>query len=119
LIAGTAVLSVIALLASVGAVLAAVERGLFRGRLIVALFLVVAVGSALLARAAAVDGFPLAAAGILPVLAGLVFQEMNDTFGALAAERRRSRRRRRRRRPPTRPDWWVPAEVRDRDRPAA
>ncbi len=116
-------LSVLLLLGSVGAVLAAIERGLFRGHLLVALSLVVSVAAALLARAAGLDGFVVAAAFALPALAGLVLQEINDTVAILAASRRRSRRRKRQRRPRVQPDWWIPSEARalerTRDRLAA
>jgi hypothetical protein len=109
------VLSILLLLGSVGAVLLAVERGLFRGRLIVALFLVVSVGTMLLVSASGARGFLVVAAGALPFLLGLVIQEMNDTVGVLAASRRRNRPRKRPRRRPH-PDWWIPAEARARER---
>jgi hypothetical protein len=113
------VLPVLALLAVVAAVLVAAERGLFKGRTLVPLAVVVAVAGALLARAVGAGGFVVMSAFLLPFLGGLVLQEVNETFAALSSSRRLRRRRRRRRRPRPRPDWWVPADAEDRDRIAA
>jgi hypothetical protein len=112
----TTVLPVLALLAVVAAVLVAAERGLFKGRTIVPLAVVVSVAAALLARAIGAGGFVVASALLLPFLGGLVAQEVNATFAVLASSRRR---RRRRRRPRPKPDWWVPAEAEDEDQIAA
>jgi hypothetical protein len=110
------VLPVLALLGVVAAVLVAAERGLFKGRAIVPLAVVVSVAAALLARAIDARGFVVTSAFLLPFLGGLVLQEMNATFAVLASSKRR---RRRRRRPRPRPDWWAPADAEERDRIAA
>jgi hypothetical protein len=74
-------------------VLVLLRPGLLRRRAIAAMFAAVGVGAALVANAVTNDQFLVAAACVLPVLLGMLLQEMAD--GVSAATSQRSRRRRR------------------------
>jgi hypothetical protein len=90
--------------------------GLLRRRAVAAVFSVVGIGAALVANAVTNDQFLVAAACVLPVLLGMLLQEMADGVSA-AASSQRSRRRRRRQRSPL--DRERARRERERDRLAA
>jgi hypothetical protein len=91
--------------------------GLLRRRAVAALFAAVGIGAALIANAVTHDPFLVGAACAIPVLFGLLFQEMLDGLAAAAAAGRRSGRQRVRERTPE--ERERERARRDRDRLAA
>jgi hypothetical protein len=77
-------------------VLVLLRPGLLRRRAIAAVFAVVGISAALVANAVTNDQFLVAAACVLPVLLGMLLQEMADGVAAATASQRSKRRRRER-----------------------
>lgn len=80
-------------------VLVLVRPGLLRRRAIASVFAGVGIVAALVANAVTNDEFLVATACVLPVLLGLLLQEMAEGVTAANASRKRKRRRRRERSP--------------------
>jgi hypothetical protein len=89
--------------------------GLLRRRAIAALFATVGIGAALIANAVTHDPFLVGAACAIPVLVGLLLQEMLDGLSAAAAHRSQRQRIRER----TAEERERARRDRDRDRLAA
>ncbi len=93
------------------------KPGLLRRRMIAAVFAVIGIGAALVANAVTHDSFLVAAACMIPVLVGLLLQEMLDGVTAAASSQRaRSRERRVRERARTPEERERARRERDRDR---
>jgi hypothetical protein len=91
--------------------------GLLRRRMIAAAFAVTGIVAALIANAVTHDSFLVAAACMIPVLVGLLLQEMLDGVTAAAStQRARSRERRAREQVRTPEDRERARRERDRDR---
>lgn len=96
--------------------------GLLRRRMIAAAFAVVGIMAALITNAVTQDSFLVAAACMIPVLVGMLLQEMLDGITVAAStQRARSRERRvsERGRTPEERERARRERVRDRDRLAA
>jgi hypothetical protein len=94
--------------------------GLLRRRMIAAAFAVIGIGAALVANAVTHDSFLVAAACMIPVLVGMLLQEMLDGVTAAASSQRaRSKERRISQRARTAEERDRARRERDRDRIAA
>jgi hypothetical protein len=96
--------------------------GLLRRRMIAAAFAVIGIGAALVANAVTHDSFLVAAACMIPVLVGMLLQEMLDGVTAAASSQRartRERRVQQRARTPGERERARRERDRDRDRLAA
>jgi hypothetical protein len=99
-------------------VLVLVRPGLLRRRAVAALFSAIGIVAALVANAVTGDQFLVAAACVIPVLVGMLMQEMVDGVAAAAAAAE-ARAKRRRRRPRTPEERERARRERERDRLAA
>jgi hypothetical protein len=91
--------------------------GLLRRRMIAAAFAVIGIGAALVANSVTHDSFLVAAACMIPVLVGMLLQEMLDSVTeAASSQRARARERRVRQRERTPEERERARRERDRDR---